>query len=78
MAKVNKQELEWQAESDARMISEMAVIRNDKPRFARAVKQAQKLAKEEQQKADALQAVADNKWPMDYKQSQKEIVDAKT
>lgn len=41
-AKVTKQEEQWQAESDARMLAQYQELLEDKPRLKRAIAQAKK------------------------------------
>ena len=43
---LSKQEKQWQAESDARSLSEAKVIMSDPKRLAAAAKEAAKMAKE--------------------------------
>lgn len=52
--KMDKQELEWQAEDDARTIERYNEIINDKPRLERALKAAQKQVDNLTERANAL------------------------
>jgi hypothetical protein len=51
---LSKEELEWQAESDARIIANYNEIINDKARLARALKAAQREVDNLTERADAL------------------------
>ncbi len=52
-----KTDAEWEAESDARTLSEAEIIGNDQPRMASAKIAADRLAKEERERAAALEKV---------------------
>lgn len=52
--KMDKQELEWQAEDDARTIEKYNEIINDKPRLERALKAVQKQVDNLTERANAL------------------------
>ena len=58
MATTNKQEQQWQAESDARTMAQYQEILNDKARMNRAIKEASKQAKELQKRTSAMQNAA--------------------
>lgn len=58
MAKINKTEQEWQAESDAHVMAQYQEILNDKSRMSRAIKVAQRQAKDLSKRADAMKNVA--------------------
>jgi len=57
----------WEAESDARTITESVAIQADAKRLAAAQKAAKRLEKEEKEKAAAMGKIADGTWPMNYK-----------
>lgn len=56
-----KSEQEWQAESDAHTMAQYQEIINDKARMSRAIKVAQKQAKDLTRRANAMQSVARTK-----------------
>ena len=56
--KINKTEQEWQAESDAHVMAQYQEILNDKNRMSRAIKVAQRQAKDLSKRADAMKNVA--------------------
>lgn len=60
-SKVNKQDLQWQAESDASTMARYQEIMNDKARMNRAIKVAQQQAKDLTQRANAMKNVANTK-----------------
>jgi hypothetical protein len=53
-----KQEKEWQAECDARLLADAASVTADPKRFESAKSKADKLAKEKQEEATHLSAIA--------------------
>lgn len=55
---LNKDELKWQAESDARTMAEYQQILGDKARMNRAIKEAEKQAKDLNKRASAMQSAA--------------------
>lgn len=57
-SKMSKQDLQWQAESDARTMASYQEIMSDKARMSRAIKEAQKQAKELNRRASAMQNAA--------------------
>lgn len=57
-AKLNKQDLQWQAESDARTMASYQEILGDKARMARAIKEAEKQARDLNKRANAMQSAA--------------------
>lgn len=61
MSKLAKEELKWQAESDARTMATYQEILGDKARMNRAIKVAQKQAKDLSVRAAAMQTVAKTK-----------------
>lgn len=52
--KMNKEEEDWKAESDAITIAEYNAIINDKPRLKRALEKAKEQVKDLSQRAKAL------------------------
>jgi len=52
-------EKDWEAEGDAYNLAQAVEIRNDKKRFERAVKAAKKLAKEREDEAESMKAIAE-------------------
>jgi len=58
---MNKEQLEWQAQDDARIMAQYEEIMNDKSRQKRAIKVAEKQAKELQQRANNMKKVAKKK-----------------
>lgn len=57
-SKVSKQDLQWQAESDASTMARYQEIMSDKARMNRAIREAQKQAKELNRRANAMQSAA--------------------
>lgn len=57
-SKMSKQDLQWQAESDASTMARYQEIMSDKARMNRAIKEAQKQAKELNRRASAMQSAA--------------------
>lgn len=57
----SKKEQQWQAESDAHIMATYQEIMGDKARMNRAIKVAQKQAKDLTQRANAMQRVAGTK-----------------
>ena len=57
-AKVSKQDLQWQAESDARTMANYQGIMGDKARMSRAIKEAERQAKDLNKRASAMQNAA--------------------
>ena len=56
--KLTKQDLQWQAESDARTMAQYQEIMSDKSRMSRAVKEAEKQARDLSKRASAMQSAA--------------------
>lgn len=56
--KMSKQDLQWQAESDASTMARYQEIMNDKARMNRAIKEANKQAQELSKRANAMQNAA--------------------
>lgn len=56
-------EEKWKAESDARTLADSDVIRNDTSRHSKAQEAAVRLAKEDQEQADAMAHTAGNLYP---------------
>ncbi len=52
-------EKRWQAESDARSLSEAKIISDDEKRLAAAKVAAERLAEEERERAEAMEKVSD-------------------
>lgn len=59
--KTSKQDLQWQAESDAHTMAQYQEILGDKARMNRAIKVAQQQAKDLNRRAAAMQNVAQTK-----------------
>jgi hypothetical protein len=57
-SKLNKQDLQWQAESDANTMMRYQEIMSDKARMNRAIKEAEKQAKDLSKRANAMQNAA--------------------
>lgn len=53
-----KQEQQWQAESDARVMAQYQEIMSDKTRMSRAIKEAEKQAKDLSKRASVMQNAA--------------------
>ena len=60
-SKMNKQELDWRAEDDARTMAAYNEIMSDKTRMARAIKVAKNQAKDLEKRANAMKKVANRK-----------------
>ena len=58
ISKRSKQDLQWQAESDASTMATYQEILSDKARMQRAIKVAQQKAKDLSKRANAMQSVA--------------------
>lgn len=58
MAKISSNERRWQAESDARTMAQYQEIMADKARMSRAIKEAQKQAKDLNSRAAVMSRVA--------------------
>ena len=58
MAKMSKQDLQWQAESDASTMARYQEILSDKARMGRAIKEANRQAQDLSRRANAMQTVA--------------------
>lgn len=58
MVSLSKEDLKWQAESDANTMAAYNEILSDKARMNRAIKAAQARAKDLTQRANAMQSVA--------------------
>ena len=56
--KMSKQDLQWQAESDASTMARYQEIMSDKSRMNRAIKEAEKQAKDLNKRASAMQNAA--------------------
>lgn len=56
--KMSKQDLQWQAESDANTMMRYQEIMSDKARMNRAIKEAEKQAKDLNKRASAMQSAA--------------------
>lgn len=61
MAITKKQEQQWQAEDDARTMANYQEILSDKNRMNRAIRVAEKQAKDLTKRANAMQSVARTK-----------------
>ena len=61
-AKMSKDQLKWQAESDAHTMAEYQRILGDKPRMNRAIKVAKQRAAELSQRANDMQGIAKFKY----------------
>ena len=59
--KTSKQDLQWQAESDAHTMAQYQEILGDKARMNRAIKVAQQQTKDLNRRAAAMQNVAQTK-----------------
>ena len=57
-AQMKKQEEQWQAESDARMLAQYQELLDDKPRLKRALKQAKKEEENLNKRAKAMARAA--------------------
>lgn len=57
-AQMNKQEKEWRAQDDARILADSEVIKADAPRLKDAKSAAARLAEEERDKASAMGRIA--------------------
>ena len=57
-SKLNKQDLQWQAESDANTMMRYQEIMSDKARMNRAIKEAEKQAKDLSKRVSAMQSAA--------------------
>ena len=53
-----KREQQWQAESDAHTMAQYQEIMGDKARMARAIKEAERQAKDLQKRTNAMQSAA--------------------
>lgn len=56
--KLSKQDLQWQAESDANTMARYQEIMNDKARMNRAIKEANKQAQDLSKRANAMRSAA--------------------
>ena len=56
--KMSKQDLQWQAESDASVMARYQEIMSDKPRMNRAIAEARKQAADLNKRANAMDSVA--------------------
>ena len=63
-------EKDWQAESDARTLTEAEVIKSDEKRMGAAQKAAKRIQEEEEIRATAMKKIAGAK--MDYSKSMKD------
>lgn len=59
--KMTKQDLQWQAESDARTMASYQEILSDKARMNRAIKEANKQANDLNKRASAMRSAANVK-----------------
>jgi hypothetical protein len=59
--KMSKQDLQWQAESDASVMARYQEIMSDKPRMNRAIAEARKQAADLNKRANAMKNVAGTK-----------------
>ena len=58
VSKLSKQDLQWQAEGDARVMAQYQEIMQDKQRMNRAVKEANKQAQDLTKRANAMRSAA--------------------
>ena len=61
--KMSKEDLKWQARGDADTMARYQEILNDKPRMNRAIKEAERQAKDLQKRTNAMQSAARVKTP---------------
>jgi hypothetical protein len=61
--KMSKEDLKWQARGDADTMARYQEILNDKPRMNRAIKEAERQAKDLQKRTNAMQSAAKVKAP---------------
>lgn len=61
--KMTKQDLQWQAESDANTMARYQEILNDKARMSRAIKEANKQAQDLTKRASVMKSAAKIKTP---------------
>ena len=61
--KMSKEDLKWQARGDADTMARYQEILNDKPRMNRAIKEAERQAKDLQKRTNAMQNAAKVKAP---------------
>lgn len=61
VTKMKKQDLQWQAESDAATMARYQEIINDKARMNRAIKEATKQANDLTKRANVMRSVTGNK-----------------
>lgn len=59
--KMTKQDLQWQAESDARTMANYQEILSDKARMNRAIKEASKQAQDLTKRANVMRSAANTK-----------------
>lgn len=59
---LSKQDLEWQAQSDARVMAQYQEILSDKSRMNRAIKEANKQASDLSKQADVMRNAAKAKF----------------
>ena len=59
--KLSKQDLQWQAESDARTMAQYQEIMSDKARMGRAIKEANKQASDLTKRASVMKSAANIK-----------------
>jgi hypothetical protein len=59
--KMSKEDLKWQARSDADTMARYQEILNDKSRMNRAIKEAERQAKDLQKRTNAMQSAANIK-----------------
>ena len=60
-----EQQEKWEAECDARTLADAEVIRNDEKRLGKAQEAAKRLAKEERERADAMEKAGKGMIPYD-------------
>lgn len=67
--KLTKQEQEWQAQDDARVLAQANVIQGDNSRLTKASKAADQMAQEATKQAEAMKRVANKKASTPAKKS---------
>jgi len=58
MVKMTKQDLEWQAQDDARTLITAETVKTDKSRYNKALKEVKNIAKQKEEEAKAALKVA--------------------
>lgn len=61
VTKMSKQDLQWQAESDAATMARYQEIMSDKARMSRAIKEANKQAQDLTRRASAMKSAANTR-----------------